>query len=205
MIILCLAFVLIAAQQNTYYIPPVKSPPSGRIGSSIAFIPSKNALFIFGGSLQTTYYDELWSFQLEYNIWEEVLLSTDSSPSPRIYFGSFVSALSDRFYIFGGNSYQGLKNDFWEFDHINFKWTYLDTINPPSARHAFSFTSFVKDGNEIFVIFGGESKSRVENNLFILNMTTLEWHEMVNYGIEMPGISHNSMGYYKGCIYMTNG
>ncbi|OMJ65941.1 hypothetical protein SteCoe_37396 [Stentor coeruleus] len=167
MIILYLAFVHIAAQQNTHYIPLVRTPPSGRIGASMACIKSKETFLIFGGSLETTYYDELWFYNKDYHIWEEVLLSTDSSPSPRIYFGSFVSALSEKFYIFGGNSYQGLKNDFWEFDPKSLKWSYLDTINPPSVRHAFSFTSFIKDGNEIFIIFGGETTSGNANGLFM--------------------------------------
>lgn len=36
-------------------------------------------------------------------------------------------------------------------------------------------------------------------------MTSLEWIQMEKFGNEISPYSHNSMGYYNDCLYMTSG
>ncbi|OMJ70117.1 hypothetical protein SteCoe_31990 [Stentor coeruleus] len=173
-------FVLSTIESYNYYIPPTKTPPPARGCMDISYIPSMNAFFTFGGCSEKKYYDDTWGYYLNENTWKEILLSTDSHPSARIHYGGFTSTLNEKFYIFGGNSYTGLKNDFWEFDPKYLKWTNIETKNPPSVRYSFSFTSFVINGHEIFAIFGGQSLDGVKNDFYLLDMTNLEWHEMIN-------------------------
>lgn len=165
-------FVFTITEATMFYIPSTRTPPSARVGIGLAIIPSTYTLLTFGGSSGNDYFDDTWTFNILQNYWKEVLISTESRPcnlyiAPRNYYGIFSSALSKKIYIFGGNSYLGLKNDFWEYDHEYSKWTELKTINPPSLRRSFSYTSFVKDENEIFVIFGGETENGINNELFM--------------------------------------
>ncbi|OMJ80673.1 hypothetical protein SteCoe_19006 [Stentor coeruleus] len=138
-------------------------------------------------------------------MWEDVQLTSDLHPSSRIYYGSFTSALNENFYIFGGKTSTGMKNDFWKFDPVNFSWSSLETINPPSVRQAFAYTSFLIDGDEYFAVFGGESRVGLKNDFYILFMSTLEWIKMENFGDEIEAYSYNTMEYYNGCFYMTSG
>ncbi|OMJ77429.1 hypothetical protein SteCoe_22988 [Stentor coeruleus] len=208
--LLLVFYFLTFVESWNVYIPSTKTPPANRAAICISYIHSKDLIITFGGFSGKMYYSDTWAFYLSNNTWEDVILTSDINPcinylASRIYYGGFTSVLNDKFYIFGGKTYTGLKNDFWEFDPNDFSWTNLITKNPPSMRQAYAFTSYLKDGNEYFAIFGGETQYGSKNDLHILNMTTLEWTEMENFGIKMNPYSYNCMEYFNGCFYATSG
>ena len=61
----------------------------------------------------------------------------------------------------------GPLNDFWEFDIVSMIWTSIHTINPPTPRFVFAYTSFTIDTYEYFAIFGGSLPTYDSNHLFM--------------------------------------
>lgn len=165
-----LFFSLISiSYSKNYYIPSTKTPPASRGGGILVHISSTNAFITFGGFAGKTFYGDTWAFYPNTQHWEEIIPISESSPcniqtAPRIYYGGFSSTLNEKFYIFGGKTLLGLKNDFWEFNPKSSRWSYIETKNPPSIRQGFAYTSYIKDGNEYFAMFGGESQDGLKND-----------------------------------------
>lgn len=158
----CLLYVFLLVKASNNYIPQTKVPPAKRAYLGMGCIPSKNALIIFGGSIDKDYLNDIWLYHLDSNHWEELFPSSDILPcnfyaAPRAEYGSFLSALTEDFYIFGGITISSLKNEFWKFNHNDFSWTNILTKNTPTLRRRFTHTSYVENGHEYFAIFGGYS------------------------------------------------
>ncbi|OMJ89070.1 hypothetical protein SteCoe_8896 [Stentor coeruleus] len=194
---------LVSGEINLSYIPPNKTPPKPRSGHIQCSLPSSNSLIIFGGAYSEILYNDLWLFTINTLSWSEINPTTSELPSERSYLGGFISSTTEKFYIFGGKSDLGPKNDLWEFDLKNNIWSFILTKNPPSARFAYSYTSFVKDGIEYFAIYSGKKKNMLDIDLILLNMNTLEWERKLSNGDVPSAYSFENMGYYNGCIYFT--
>ena len=55
----------------------------------------------------------------------------------------------------------------WVYQIPNYKWVELPTLNTPTPRCRFAFTSYSEGTNEYFVVFGGALSSGVDNNLYM--------------------------------------
>ena len=155
------------------YIPSTRIPPTERNFAVMDYLESLNALILFsGGLLDGTYTNDLWSFNLTSNYWSEIVPTSSTLPgisqvAERANSGCFASKCLNYFYIFGGNSELGPSNDFWVYDFLNYKWLELYTINPPSPRCRFGFTSFTDGTHEYFVVFGGSLFDTIDNDLYM--------------------------------------
>ncbi|UPR04437.1 galactose oxidase [Chloropicon primus] len=99
----------------------------------------------------------------------------DNIPSAR---GGHASVLV-RFqvYVFGGEetNTKKLRNDLYVYDLHSSTWTLAETKGePPSPRSAHSMT--VVDDKYI-VVFGGGSVSRCFNDLYVLDLQSMEWFQ----------------------------
>ncbi|OMJ73408.1 hypothetical protein SteCoe_27920 [Stentor coeruleus] len=196
---------LLTIKGGSVYIPASKTPPDCRSGITTAYIPSKNIIVMFGGLSGDTFYDDFWSFSIASLTWEEIYPTSEINPSPRAFYGSFVTLHTENFYIFGGCNAKGMKNDLWEFNINYLNWKLISTINPPSARYSFACVFYIERSIEYFAIFGGNSIQDETNDLNILNLLTFEWKKLVNYGNTTINASNTAMAHFGNCFYLTCG
>lgn len=175
------------------------SPPPRSAHQAVAW---KNSLFIFGGEFTSPnqekfhHYKDLWRFDINTNVWEQ--LSLKGAPSPRS--GHRMLLYKHKLIIFGG-FYDTLRevryyNDLHVLDLDDYKW---QEIKPkpgaawPSPRSAFQFASYL---DEIFLYGGyykdagnekdGSEKGVVHADMWVLDPRTFEWNKVKKLGMP-PG------------------
>ena len=62
-------------------IPETGIPPSPRYYSAMIYSSYLNSLIIFGGSDDTIFYNDIWSFDLDLGRWTELIQMTETIPS----------------------------------------------------------------------------------------------------------------------------
>lgn len=142
----------IASAVPLSYIPPTRIPPSKRSNSVMDYKISQDILILFSGKDSSDTNNDIWSFSLSENYWTQLIPSCEVKPgnpylAKRANSSCFASKLTENFYIFAGFSELGLLNDLWAYQILNFKWVELVTIDPPTSRHNFAYTSYIEGGN----------------------------------------------------------
>ncbi|XP_022334812.2 kelch domain-containing protein 1-like isoform X1 [Crassostrea virginica] len=174
--------------------------PPPRAGSSLVAVGG--SLYLFGGiSHATGWFDDLYKFDTETNIWS-VVKGEGTSPSPRDKLQGV--AIGQLIYYFGGfgPKSSGLEeededeewedeengdlptdqdgadfgwfNDLYVFDTASDKWSQPMQMNlgVPTARAAHTMCAI---GNQL-VIFGGKDMEARQNDIHIFNTETKKWN-----------------------------
>lgn len=68
------------AQANIVYIPPTKAPPQGRANLVLVYNQLNNSLVIFGGYSNISYFNDLWNFNIESMLWDEIYPNSEIIP-----------------------------------------------------------------------------------------------------------------------------
>ena len=105
-----------------------KIKPSKRRSHSSILSKNKNSFFIFGGfggnkKNEKNFLNDLWNFNFENEIWNEIKLKNDLIlPNPRRYFSISFDINENGFFIFGGYSNKfKVENDLWKLEFNNFE------------------------------------------------------------------------------------
>ncbi|KAL6946855.1 hypothetical protein ACO0QE_001707 [Hanseniaspora vineae] len=169
--------------------------PLGRYGHKINVIQSLSSesnvtttkLYVFGGQFDDTYFNDLCcydlsSFRKPNSHW--VFLKPETFIPPPITNHS-MCVYENKLWVFGGDTAQGLLNQVFVYDPFKNDWTVVQTqpahkqvdaeMPPPMQEHA---CSVYKD---LMCVFGGKDENDIYlNDLWILNMKTLEWWKFPN-------------------------
>jgi N-acetylneuraminic acid mutarotase len=144
-------------------------------------------ILLFGGfaylSNEFIYYTDLWQFNLETLIWEQL---NPNGPSPENN-GDFLvyDSRQNRMLLFGGGSinppYPAL-NETWALSLDSLLWQKLNTTGAlPRARWGHGAVYDVSKNR--MIVFGGKyeenSNTYFLKDLWELNLGTLEWNEIV--------------------------
>ncbi len=159
--------------------------PEAREGMMMTYDEVKNKVLLFGGSSQSTIFDDTWEWDGEN--WTQLYPSRH--PSARMGY-AMTYADSGKILLFGGDSSDVLLNDTWEWDGEN--WTQLFPSQSPSPR---KFTSMaINKSNHKIILFGGEATDEIKGD-------TWEWNG-TNWTERFPGNHPNNrsghtMAYYS--------
>jgi len=127
--------------------------PPGRFGHAACWLPTQNALLIYGGvGKEWTSLGDLWAFYPDSLVWRE--LTPGYSPRARNFPGLCYIESLDKVFVFGGKGgSEQFYNDAWLFDPATMSWESLTVQNTPPPRNA---PGCVCDplGNRV-VVFGG--------------------------------------------------
>jgi hypothetical protein len=83
-----------------------------------------NTIYFFGGLHDgDVYNDNLWAYNVSTNKWELKFANSTDKPAARLSSSTFIDIKNRRFFIFGGRSRMGLKNDMWMLDMNSVAWT----------------------------------------------------------------------------------
>lgn len=130
-----------------------------------------------------TLFDDLWEFDFDARTWNLLHDGTGRGPSARYYPTSAYDAESGLFYVWGGAQNEDplsidVVKDLWAWDGD--KWTeYEVTGTQPSTR---TFLGSLHDTKRNrLIVFGGQSGDFIScsfNDIFALDLNTLEWSEL---------------------------
>ena len=109
--------------------------------------------------------------------WNEIFYVTSISPGarsdPYLIFIESKDKGKDKILLFGGDSVRGPLSDLWEFDIESetlryIQWKVIEGKNePPPKAYYRSFNSYTHLGKKYLAVYGGSSKRKLENTLFM--------------------------------------
>ena len=156
-------------------------------------------LYLFYGRNLQTVLNSVVSLDLSYNPPKREIISPDfATPESRIYHSSVV--ISTYMYTFGGTNgnqddTQTLYNDLWQFDLVNQKWNYVNTVGAnPEKRYDFGCTVTIGD---VFAIFGGEGENSLLSDFYYYHETFKTWYQIIGEGISPSPRRGSCLTYYN--------
>ncbi|PRP74847.1 hypothetical protein PROFUN_09547 [Planoprotostelium fungivorum] len=172
--------------------------PSGRAYHTASIIGTK--LYIFGGRAGNTYFNDLYTINMETLIWEKcVCTGSPSAPSPRAYHVACI--VGKNIVIFGGMDGTRSFNDTWVLDTGEsfirssgsenvpdiLRWSKLaPSGSQPQPRHKHAAATInhsvtttnnaTTTGIYLWMFGGMDAPPNSYNDTFVLNVTCLEKH-----------------------------
>ncbi|KAI3627994.1 hypothetical protein CBS14141_001995 [Malassezia furfur] len=180
----------------------VGAGPVGRYGHSLSIVGSN--LLVFGGQVETTFFDELWRFDLNSlkgtPTWQ---LVRPTGPAPARRTGHSAVVYRDRLYIFGGTDGNYHYNDTWCFDLATQTWTELKCVGyipAPREGHAACMV------DDIMYIFGGRGVDGNDlGDLASFKISSHRWFMFAHMGPAPFGRSGHTMVTTQNRILVVGG
>jgi N-acetylneuraminic acid mutarotase len=121
---------------NTWtMLTPSGDVPPGRSGHAMAYDPVTRKVILFGGSAQSQYLGDTWTYDPASNSWTQINPLGDR-PSARYAASLVFDPGLNKLLLFGGRDANDL-NDIWAFDPATKTWTRLNPVGdvPPPRYH----------------------------------------------------------------------
>jgi hypothetical protein len=163
--------------------------PAPRAWTAGGYDPATHSILVFGGYRlgpdqgpntpgselfgPTNYTNDLWSLQLDTFTWTE-LHPTGPLPSNRDNAAAFFDTAHGRLVVFGGEQFDGVKNDLWYYSPAENRWTQVALAPsapvPPGRTGAVSFVRETEHAFELYLHGGstGEPDGELLNDLWKL-------------------------------------
>mmetsp|Transcript_32910 Transcript_32910/g.57546 ORF Transcript_32910/g.57546 Transcript_32910/m.57546 type:complete len:1174 (+) Transcript_32910:701-4222(+) len=200
--------ILCTSAMLPYRLPLTNSPPLPRQFTRSCYDSVEKRFWVFGGFPEGgTFYEDLWSFDLNSNTWHEVVKTTKVYPDERKSHGCFIDEAARLLYIFGGESNLGILNDMWTFSFATSTWELVKQFGDvPPGINSFSFVSFVDvDGKQKFGIVRGAGLHGPNDYVYLLDVASLTWTRLKNKGENPKGWVEGSMVFYENALYYFGG
>ncbi|CAI4062932.1 Kel2p SKDI_07G4870 [Saccharomyces kudriavzevii IFO 1802] len=175
---------------------PIGSRPLGRYGhkiSIIAYNPMQTKLYLFGGQLDKTYFNDLAMFDLSSfrrrNSHWEFLEPATTVPPPLA--NHTMVTYGNKLWVFGGETPKTVSNETYCYDPIQNDWSKIETtgeIPPPVQEHA----SVVY--KHIMCVFGGKyTHNAYSNDVYFLDLLSFKWYKLphIKEGIPRERSGHS--------------
>lgn len=164
---------------------PNVSGPSGRYVHRA--IINGSSMYLFGGFDFTTFYSQMWKYDLNTFTWSLVANGTIPGRYGHLMFtsGIYIYVFSGRT---GGGGDVGL-NDIWRFDTTDNSWTELLPSGPPLRREQ-AAGSLIADK---FYVFSGTSYDGIlRNDHWVYDITGNTWTDLGVVGAPSNRIYHSA-------------
>ena len=174
LVFLLCAPLLLAQQLQFTTLPSTGSGPSPRFDGTIAYDPSANEIYLFGGE-DTVARNDLWAFSVESNQWRQL---SPVGPKPDARFGHTLNfdPLRRRLIVFGGEA-AGFFSDVWAYDIAANTWTRLaDNGAGPSRRYGHS--AILDSGRNRLVISHGFTDRGRFDDTFAFDLASNRWSDI---------------------------
>jgi len=153
-------------------LPSTKNPPEPRKAMAMCFDSVNSRILIYSGSdLATSYYKDMWAFDLKRMEWQELTWNSEPSPTERLYSHIFTDDTGKGAFLLAGRNEKGPIIDMWYYIFsekrvTNIQWL---THNVAGAQQIASIRKGLTDfkiGEETFVAaFGGYNVDGNSNTL----------------------------------------
>lgn len=155
-------------------------------------------IIIFGGYTSKGLNDELLLLDTVNQHWGHPV-SIGLSPSPRKQHS--LSKVSNKIWLFGGETDLGITNDLWYYEMYKRHWFQVSPSNSPSQRHGHAVVSH---GSKFF-LFGGcnNIKHLCYSDLYTFTPDLEKW-EKIN-DAELPTREAHALDFASGILYVFAG
>lgn len=160
-----------------------------------------DCLYVFGGRAAAGESSDLWEFDFTEHRWTTIRPA--GTPRARKKHGAVV--YRGKMYVFGGTVGGRWLQDTHAFDFESQTWHELQTGGPrkPPARSGFVCAVCKTDG--VFYVFGGRGTNGVRNDMYELDLHTLNWTETNQQGSVPSGREGSSWTEHQDRLYMFGG
>jgi hypothetical protein len=150
-------------------VSPPTPPP--RRNPALAYNPTTQKMYMFGGRTAYTFYNDIWELDLAPGSehWTQ-LTPSGTSPSPRTEITGIYDPIANRLIFFGGDQPSGVRtNETWELDLSTMVWTQLTPSGSlPLARSAYAA---VYDHMQHRIIVSSGCASPIMSDVWALDLT----------------------------------
>ena len=155
-------------------------PPPPRGQHTAIYDATNGRMIIFGGHSRYLNYNDVWALDLTpgAETWQEITPAGPTVP-PRRWHTAIYDSANGRMVVFGGGGGGTLLNDTWALSLTpgSETWTQLalDGSPPPiRAQH----TAICDAANGQMVVFGGAVEDALQNDAWVLDLTTETWTQL---------------------------
>jgi hypothetical protein len=129
--------------------------PKAKHSATMVAVDSTKTLYLFGGTSEEGYSEELHAFDLQSRTWRAIKPKEGENwPAKRWSHASCYCPKRNAMYVFGGvSSALSMLNDLWRFDIATESWTKLDSKTDvvPAPRHVHTLSLY---NNSLYVCAG---------------------------------------------------
>jgi hypothetical protein len=144
--------------------------PTARSGSAAVVDAPFNQLIVSHGLSAQGPADDSWSLDLGTNVWQDI--SPLTRPSKRSLSSAALDEIDHRLILFGGRDAAGqASNDQWSLDPTLQAWRQFGTIGPNNPAPRWSSTLVYDPATHNLYLFGGQSGSAVNNEVWRLDLS----------------------------------
>lgn len=154
---------------------------TARTNASAIYMPAKNSMVVFGGLTTTGHSNEIWSLNLNTNIWSLIPGKSAKVPDGRYTHAAMYDTTLDRLLIWSGQG-SVLYNDVWAFNFADSTWQELfqdgNVAGAPLKRYGNA--SVFDPVSRNIVNFAGFTTSGRFDDTWVFNVDTKSWTDKTN-------------------------
>jgi len=152
--------------------------PLARYGTILAYDPSRRGALTFAGfTSERGRFDDLWTFSLEADGWQQVSFS-GAQPGKRCLHAGAYDSDGDRLFVYAGQR-SGPLDDLWAFDPLAGTWQEFTNGPRPAAR---MFTSLVHDPERAQLLAFGGRGAQTYGDLWSFDLHAELWNKITPSG-----------------------
>jgi N-acetylneuraminic acid mutarotase len=151
--------------------------PAARFGHNGAFDNVNQRLLIFGGQAGSTFYSDLWAYDMAANSWTQ-LAPNSAGPLDRYGAGGAFDPVSGSFYVSHGFTSNGRFDDTWRYGVGGGGWSDASASGVrPEPRCL--LRTVVDPARGRLLLFGGQSNSTPYlGDLWAFNLANRSWQQL---------------------------
>jgi N-acetylneuraminic acid mutarotase len=154
--------------------------PPARQGAAMVCNPNTGRVVLFGGYNWVSYFNDLWVYNPEGNVWIS-LSPAGSTPAARRDHTLVYESVHGNLLLFGGGNEVGDLNDLWAYSPPTDTWTQLSPAGgPPPARER--HCAFFDPDTAKMYVFGGSHGSTRFNDLWAYDPAANTWTQLTPGG-----------------------
>jgi len=147
-------------------------PRQGHVAAALG-----NVLIIWGGKNGSTVYKDMFMYNTNTNVWEEVQVK--STVNPTAAEGACMVVYEEEIYIFGGINKGKLNNKLWKFNIGSYKYESLDITDTKNKPDGVSYSNCWAIGHTLYIANGILETLNSPKSVWRYNLKNPKWETKV--------------------------
>lgn len=172
------------------------------------YLSEKDKMYVFGGTMDRTHYNDLYSFDFESSRWTELHPVNGSNvPPPRRRHKAVV--YHKKMWIFGGRE-EPITNpqDLQIYDFKTGAWSKIscaDSYSSIKIPIAINHSLYVHKPDGLLYVFGCQDAPVVTYDFKLNRWYPVSSRNYERHGLNLCTTDHGSVGYWRGSLYIFGG
>jgi hypothetical protein len=152
------------------------SGPSERFGPNMTYDREDHSLLLFGGQLGTTFFQDVWSFDLTGGTWRDDTPSL--APAERYGSGDAFDPATRRWWISHGFTFSGRFDDLWTFDPEGRAWADVTPGGALPIERCLLRCAWDPGRRQVLLFAGQSDVAPVHDDLWVIDPDEGIWREV---------------------------